>query len=282
MSSRTIFTAMIVFPPAKINIGLFVTEKRQDGYHLIQSVFAPVPLTDALEVIPNERDSPRLFLHGNPIPGDISQNLVLKAWYLLNKEKQIPGVDFHLLKHIPTGAGLGGGSSDGAYALRILNDLFSLDLSKEQLAKRASLLGSDCPFFIEDSPALVTGTGEIVQPLEFSLKPLWIVILHNGLHISTAEAFGWINPSKANNVLQEEIMSHPPNAWADKVWNDFEKSVISRHPEIGEMLEELRNAGAEYVQMSGSGSAVFGIFNEEPSVRELRKPERFCFCGQWK
>ncbi|MEZ5173569.1 MAG: 4-(cytidine 5'-diphospho)-2-C-methyl-D-erythritol kinase [Bacteroidia bacterium] len=257
---------MVVFPPVKINLGLYVTKRREDGFHNIESIFVPVAFTDVLEVVENDRDEFRLFMSGLPVPGDADSNLVRKAYDILNEQFALPGVDCYLHKIVPTGAGLGGGSSDGAFMLRLLKAKFDLPISNEQLMKHAATLGSDCPFFIQDSACNVKGRGEILEPAGFSLRNKWIVLINPGIHVSTRQAFGLIEPNTAPAGWMEKLISAPYTAWQKLAVNDFEAPVKRLYPEIADILESLKKAGAFYVSMTGSGSTCYGIFHQSPDV----------------
>ena len=239
---------MVAFPPCKINLGLNILRKRNDGYHDIETCFFPVPWTDILEVIPSKEFS--FTVSGNPIPG--GDNLCVKAYELL----QTPPAKIHLHKIIPMGAGLGGGSSDAAWTLRLLNDVFSLGLNKEQLKQYAAQIGSDCAFFIDDIPMIGTRRGEVLRPANIDLKGKYIVIVKPDIHVSTAEAYSSVVPMESDFNLDD----------LQSLKNDFEPSVFKRYPEIASIKKSLYDLGAVYAQMSGSGSAVFGIFNTPPSL----------------
>jgi len=255
---------MIVFPPCKINLGLYVTGKRSDGFHSIESLFVPVPLTDVLEVVLNEKDGIEWSSTGLDIPGDQANNLCVRAYHLLRNDFNIGGVKAHLHKLIPMGAGLGGGSSDAAYMLMCLNKLFQLELSNDILKGYAARLGSDCPFFIEEKISFVSGRGEVLEPIEFSLKGKYIVIIHPHVHMSTAEAYSLLSPKPANNDLRN-IANFPTDEWMDLISNDFEAPIAQKHSIISLVKNELLKQGAFYAAMSGSGSSVFGLFDEEVS-----------------
>ncbi|MFM2286221.1 MAG: hypothetical protein RLZZ543_1718 [Bacteroidota bacterium] len=256
---------MIVFPPCKINIGLYITAKRPDGYHAISSLFYPIQLCDALEVVPSDgpKGSYAFTSSGLPIPGDSSSNLVIKAYELLHQHYSLPAVSIHLHKKIPMGAGLGGGSSDGAWMLRLLNDLFELNCSKETLCAFAAQLGSDCPFFIYDGPCAVSGRGEVLEdsPLDLSNYHFWIV--NPGIHVSTRDAFASVPIQSAPEYWMNDVQ-HPPQHW--KMINAFEAGVSIKFPEIACVKQQLINEGALYAAMTGSGSSVFGIFEKTPAI----------------
>lgn len=258
---------MIAFPPSKINIGLNIIRKRPDGYHDLATCFYPVQWCDILEILP--WDSLSFQSSGLPIPGDELQNLCLKAYHLLRKDFDFPPIRIHLHKIIPMGAGLGGGSSDGAWTLRLINDMFSLGIPKSKLKEYASMLGSDCAIFIEDAPAIGSSRGEVLTPTSLSLKGKYIVIVKPDVHVSTAEAFAGIIPTQPTQELQSVIESLPIEKWKDVVKNDFEVSVFKKYPVIHEVKQKLYSSGAQYASMSGSGSAVFGIFDREVDPRSV-------------
>jgi 4-diphosphocytidyl-2-C-methyl-D-erythritol kinase len=252
---------MVAFPPCKINLGLNVLHKRPDGYHALETCFYPVPWTDILEIIPADKLT---FTHsGNPIPGSSDDNLCLKAYHLLKKDFDLPPVSIHLHKVIPTGAGLGGGSSDGAYTLRILNDRFGLNIPASRLAAYAASLGSDCAFFTQDSPQLGTGRGEILTDINLSLKGKFLMLVKPDIHVSTAEAYAGVTPAAPARSIPSIVGHEPLPAWKRTLKNDFEASVFTKYPIIAGLKETLYRAGAAYASMSGSGAAVFGIFEQE-------------------
>ena len=262
---------MITFPLAKINLGLNVVERRPDGYHNLQTVFMPVPLTDALEVyemdaaFPSEVDCD-LKVTNIAVEGDEQRNLVVRAYNMLKAEfPQMPRVHAHLRKDIPTQAGMGGGSSDCAAMLLLLNRMFSLGLTQQQLIDRAAQLGADCPIFILNRPAYAEGIGEKLTPIELSLQDYYLAIVRPNIPVPTKEAFSRIKPHMpAKNCL--DIVRQPIDTWRHELVNDFEKSVFALHPEIGAVKQRLYDLGAVYAAMSGSGSALFGIFKKEPAL----------------
>ena len=292
---------MVSFPHCKINLGLRILRKREDGYHDLESVFYPLPVEDVLEVISiNDRsqdsgvrsrepiqqsgpDSP-LTTHHSPswildtgtlrfnqtgleIDGNPEDNLCTKAYYLLKKEfPLLPSIQMHLHKNIPMGAGLGGGSADAAFVLKQLNSTFNLNLTTEQLITYASQLGSDCPFFIIDKPCWATGRGELMEPLHLDLSAYSFMIVSPGLHISTSWAFSMIKTSDSSSSIKE-IIQKPVITWKDELVNDFEAPVFNKHPEIKIIKEVLYQKGAIYASMTGSGSSVFALFpkNQLPS-----------------
>lgn len=250
---------MITFPNAKINLGLNIVSKREDGYHNIESCFYPIPWHDSLEVI--EAASFAFYSYGLGIPGDTSSNLCVKAYKLLKADFDIPPIEIHLLKNIPMGAGLGGGSADGAFTLKMLNDIFSLNLTNPQLENYALQLGSDCPFFIKNQPAIATGRGEQLEPIDLNLSGYYLAIHNPGIHISTKEAYSGVKP-KESKISVSEIVQRPIEQWKDLLRNDFEASIFPNHPEIEKLKNEMYDEGAIYASMTGSGSTVFGIFRK--------------------
>jgi len=272
---------MIVFPNIKINLGLSITEKRPDGYHNLETVFYPVALEDALEIraLPEADKKITLHQYGMEITGNPEDNLVAKAYSLLDKEFHLPPVEIHLYKHIPSGAGLGGGSSDAAFMLKLLNGHFHLNLSEEQLEIYAATLGADCAFFIKNKPVYAEGIGNIFSPIELSLKGYQIMIVKPDVFVSTREAFANIHPHHPEYPVKE-VIRRPVAEWKDTLINDFEASVFPQHPVIGEIKQELYNQGAIYASMSGSGSSVFGLFAPDAALPEInRESNSFCFKG---
>ncbi len=254
---------MVVFPHAKINLGLHVTGKRNDGYHNIETVFYPVPLSDVLEAVEDTSSSGKINL---AVTGNDSlhanDNLCVKAYELLKRDFKIPSVKAHLHKIIPTGAGLGGGSADAAFMLKLLNKLFELKLSKDELKKYALELGSDCPFFVEGKPVYATGKGEVMEAIELSIKDYFICFVKPPVNVSTVEAYKIVMPQKPQTALLSAIQQSP-GEWKDLITNDFEVPVFKKYPVIETIKEKLYAAGALFALMSGSGSAVYGIFNRE-------------------
>ena len=260
---------MIVYPNCKINLGLNVVRKRTDGYHDLETVFYPVPLTDKLEAtVGNEADGTcSLSLSGNPIEGNAADNLIVKAYNLLAADHRLPHVDFDLEKHIPSQAGLGGGSSDATYTLRLLNELCQLHLDSPTLQRYAARLGADCAFFVTAEPSFATGIGDILTPMADEcahLKGLYLLIVKPSVAISTAQAFSFVKPQPPI-IRCKEVVAQPIDEWRDRLGNDFEVSIFNIHPEIRSIKQQLYSMGATYAQMSGSGSAFFGIFNEAPT-----------------
>ena len=274
---------MVVFPPAKLNLGLHITGKRDDGFHDLESVFLPIDWSDILEVVLDEKVPPgqaRFEWTGLAIPGDTVNNLVTRAHKRLAEAFDLPGVSIHLHKVLPMGGGVGGGSADGTYTLRALHEVCNLGLSHDALMAHAAALGSDCPFFVQDAPALVRGRGEIVEPLQgdLPLRGWWVVVANPGIHISTAEAFGDVTPTPRSTDWNA-LSTLPVNAWRDVIQNDFEVGARQRHPQIGRLIDALIEADAAYAQMTGSGSTVFGLFEKEKDAREASRLTRAQFCG---
>jgi 4-diphosphocytidyl-2-C-methyl-D-erythritol kinase len=255
---------MISFPNAKINLGLHVIRKRDDGFHDIETVFFPVPLCDTLEIYSSSMDDASLNLYGAPLSGE-GDNLCMKAYKLLKREFDLPPVEMHLLKHIPAGAGLGGGSSDAAQTLIILNDIFKLDISFAELERLAVLLGSDCPFFIRNKPVFAFGKGEQFEDIDLDLSGKYIKLVKPDIHISTPSAYAMIKPVEGR-PSPREIIQKPIHEWRGLLINDFEEPIFKKYPEIKSIRDEMYQQGAVYASMSGSGSAVYGIFNDAPSI----------------
>jgi 4-diphosphocytidyl-2-C-methyl-D-erythritol kinase len=261
---------MIVFPNAKINIGLNVVSKREDGFHNIETIFYPIKLSDALEFA--EADETRLSNSGIQIESDQKDNLIIKAYGILKANFNLPNLKFHLHKIIPFGAGLGGGSSDAAFTLKMLNEYFNLRLSLEELEDYAGQIGADCPFFIRNKPTFATGIGNKFHKLELDLADYEIIILKPNISVSTPEAYKNVIPRNPKYRLTE-IVKTPIDDWKNLIVNDFEKSVFSKYPQIAELKQLLYVLGANYASMSGSGSAVFGIFRHLPTELENKIPE---------
>jgi len=263
---------MIGFPNAKINIGLNITEKRADNFHNLETVFFPVNWCDALEFVISEKVE--FSGSGIVIGGDSESNLVMKAYRLLKHDFDLPALKIHLHKEIPFGAGLGGGSSDGACMLTMLNKEFELGLSTSELESYAARLGSDCAFFIRNAPAFASGRGEIMEPIQLSLNNWFILIIKPPVEVSTAKAFQWIVPAKPENSLKL-LVELPVQQWKDTIVNQFEDSVFQYYPEIKKLKDQLYDSGAVYASMSGSGSAVFGLFKDLPTDLNMLFPAPF-------
>lgn len=256
---------MVIFPNCKINLGLHITRKRPDGFHELETVFYPVPLKDILEVVSST--TLQFQSTGLDIPGNPASNLCLKAYQLLKEDfPQLPPVQMHLHKIIPMGAGLGGGSADGAFALRLLNQKYQLNLSTEQLIEYAAKLGSDCPFFIMNTACYATGRGEILTPIHLDLSSYRFVIVHPGIHINTKWAFEQIQPNLPSRSIKE-IIQLPIQEWKNHLSNDFELPIKQLYPAIEAIKLALYNDGAIYASMSGSGSAVFGIYPTNATIQ---------------
>lgn len=253
---------MVTFPNAKINLGLLITEKRSDGFHNLQSCFYPVGWTDALELIPASETA--FSSTGLPIPGEPMQNLCVKAYDLLRRAFDMPPVHIHLQKNVPIGAGLGGGSADAAFTLRLLNDRFALNLSVDQLENYARQLGSDCAFFVQNRPVYCVEKGDVFQDIDLSLSGYYIVLIYPNLAISTAEAYARIRPQQPERPLAD-LLTQPITTWRDTVRNDFEASLFPAYPVLASVKEQLYEAGAVYASMSGSGSTLYGIFDAPPT-----------------
>jgi 4-diphosphocytidyl-2-C-methyl-D-erythritol kinase len=257
---------MIAFPHAKINLGLSIISKRPDGFHNLETVFYPLPLRDALEIVPSDRN---LFVQtGLKIPGSQHDNLVFKAYRLL--EKQYPDIrplEIHLHKIIPLGAGLGGGSSDAAKTLQLINRFFDLKIPSDTLSTYATELGSDCAFFMQTAPCFATGRGEILEPITLDLSNYSWLLIHPNIHINTAWAFSSIRTSLPKYKLRHSI-SNPIKNWINTISNDFELPVFEAHPQLQIIKNTLYDAGALYASMTGSGSTIYGIF-EKSGIPEI-------------
>ena len=268
---------MISFPNAKINLGLNIVEKRSDGYHNLSSCFYPVPLNDILEI----NSSPKFDFNisGIPISGNQNENLVVKAYKLLKKDFNLPVVAIHLHKNIPMEAGLGGGSSDGAFALKMLNEFFDLYLDDSVLADYAGMLGSDCPFFVYNEPMMVTGRGEQMSALKVDLSGYYICILKPQLSISTKEAYRTIIPANPEYSINSVICSKPVSDWEGLIKNDFETALLEKYSELSGLKKKLYKMGAEYASLTGSGSAMYGLFKDEPILEKDIEQKYFNWVG---
>jgi 4-diphosphocytidyl-2-C-methyl-D-erythritol kinase len=271
---------MIIFPNCKINLGLRITGKRTDGYHNIETIFYPVPLNDALEIIQatdTQAAAETTFTQtGTLVDGDEKDNLCIKAYHLLKKDfTQLSAVKIHLHKAIPMGAGLGGGSADAAFTLQLLNDKFNLQLSTDQLLSYALILGSDCPFFILNKPCYASGRGEIMEPINLDLTGYQLLVVNPGIHVNTGWAFAQL--TLANNKTAsslQSIIAAPVASWKNELVNDFEQPVFRQHPTIADIKKELYQQGALYASMSGSGSTVYGLFEKIPD-NSFHFPENY-------
>lgn len=258
---------MVCFPPSKINLGLRVIKRRDDGYHDIETCFYPLPWHDILEIIPSKTMS---FTNtGIAVPGQHDDNLCLKAYYMLQEEFDLPPVDLHLHKIVPMGAGLGGGSSDAANTLLLLNDLFNLGISITELEIYAANLGSDCPYFISAKPIVGTGRGEILNPIHISLHGKFMVVVKPDVHVSTKDAYKGVRPGDSGSSIAEIIKRNDIPDWKELLVNDFEVSIFQQFPIIQKIKDDLYSNGAIYASMSGSGAAVFGIFDSSIDLRKI-------------
>lgn len=262
---------MLTFPNAKINLGLNITEKRPDGYHNLETVFYPIPIEDALEITelqgaPGEKF--RLHQAGLEIAGEADNNLVVKAYKLLDEQFHLPPTNIHLFKHIPSGAGLGGGSADAAFMLKLLNEQFGLALTDDALEEYAARLGADCAFFIKNRPVYAEGIGNLFSPITLSLKGYRLWLVKPDIFVSTRDAFARIKPRRPQASLRE-MVKLPVEEWKACMVNDFEESVFPQFPAIGEIKEEMYRQGAVYASMSGSGSSVYGLFKADAEVPEV-------------
>lgn len=253
---------MILFPPAKINLGLHVLDKRPDGYHNIDSCMISIPVFDVLEILPSQDF--QFKQSGLKIDGDLSSNLIYKAFNLMVERFQIPPVYIHIQKHIPMGAGLGGGSSNATSTLTALNQLFHLGISNQELMELSAELGSDCAFFVEGGTQISSGRGEVLSPVELHLNGMFMKVVFPGIHVSTQLAFENIDLTP-NKTKVSSILEQPVDSWKMDLKNDFESSVFNQYPELKEIKQNLYLEGASYVSMSGSGSAIYALYKEEPA-----------------
>jgi len=249
---------MINFPTCKINLGLHILKRREDGYHDIETLMLELPFNDILELV--ESNEPAFTASGLEIPG--SGNLVLDAVAEFKKHKSIPSLAFHLHKLIPMGGGLGGGSSDAAFALKLMRDQYAPEIGNDQLCEMASKIGSDCAFFINGGLQFATGRGEVLTPLTFSLKNKYVVLVNLGIHVSTKEAFEGVTPKNDRTPLKA-VLEKPIHTWKEELVNDFEQPIFAKYPELAHIKNELYEHGAVYAAMTGSGSTLFGIFESE-------------------
>ncbi len=267
---------MIAFPNAKINLGLHILSRRTDGYHNLETVFYPVNIKDAVEIVENyDAAAPQVLwsASGIDVPGNIDSNLCLKAFHLIKKDfPHLPPSKLHLHKNIPMGAGLGGGSANGAFTLKVINEKFNLKIQEKKLQEYALQLGSDCPLFINNKPAIARGRGEILSTLPLNLYKYKILLVNPGITISTAWAFNHITIIDEKQEPVENLIQQPVTEWKNRLVNDFEKAVFSAYPQIKEIKEKLYHQGALYASMSGSGSSVYGIFEKEV---QLNFPETY-------
>lgn len=270
---------MVAFPNCKINLGLNIVRKRDDGFHDLETVFYPLPICDVLEVIHDRAPVTDISFSssGLPVQGALSDNLCIRAYRLLKQDfPDLPPVAMHLHKAIPMGAGLGGGSSDAAFVLKMLNEKFNLGVSAEKLKEYALALGSDCPFFLHNKPCFASGRGEALDPIELDLSAYSFLVIHPGIHVNTGWAFSQLTPAPPKKPVKE-IISQPVSTWKQELVNDFETPVFSAHPQIGALKEKMYAAGAIYASMSGSGSTVFGIFEKDADLSSFRAEQGSVF-----
>ena len=270
---------MITYPNAKINIGLNVVEKRKDGYHNLETIFYPINLLDAVEIKTiqgtESENGYQLKVSGTVLDGGPDDNLVVKAYKKLKKDFQLPPINIFVYKHIPTGAGLGGGSADAAFTIKMLDEMFNLGLSTEKMEEYASEIGADCAFFIKNKPAFATGIGNEFKETEVNLKGKYILLVKPDIFVSTKDAYANVVPQKPEYDLNE-LVKQPIGEWKKYIKNDFEASVFQKYPEIAAIKDKMYDIGAEYSSMSGSGSAVYGIFNDAISHVEEIFAGYFC------
>lgn len=278
---------MIVFPNAKINLGLNIVGKRTDGYHDLETVFYPIPLCDALEIkkmddaFPSSEDCD-LKVTGNAVDCNELDNLVVKAYQLIARDYKLPRIHAHLYKRIPMQAGLGGGSSDAAFMIRLLDERFRLNMGQSLMERYAARLGADCAFFIRNEISFARGKGEILEPADTpqgNLKDYWIAVVKPAVSVSTAQAFAKITPHQPE-ICCRDIVRRNIGEWRELLHNDFEESVFPVYPELADIKQKLYAKGAAYAQMSGSGSSLFGIFYDQPFGIEELFPDCFTFTAQ--
>lgn len=258
---------MVTFPNAKINIGLDILSRRTDGYHNIESVMIPVPWRDILEIVPSKAEESTLTITGREVDCPTEKNLVMKAYWAMAQEYNLPPVDIFLHKVIPDGAGLGGGSADAAFTITALNELFKLNLSNEKMATIAQGIGADCPFFIYNTPMLATGIGTDFKKVEIDLRRYKVLIVKPAVSVPTAQAYAGVTPSQPQRHI-EELIKMPVNRWQNAIKNDFEHSIFPLHPIVERIKGKIIDMGAEYASMSGSGSAVYGLFKADKLSEE--------------
>ena len=278
---------MILFPTAKINLGLNIVEKRSDGYHNIETIFYPIPLCDALEIKNMDENFPSttdcdLKITGNQLEGNEQDNLVVKAYQLLKRDFKLPRIHIHLYKQIPSQAGLGGGSSDAAFMIKLLDERFRLNLGYAEMERYAANLGADCAFFIRNEAAFAEAIGSNLSPmdeLQTLLQSYYIGIVKPPVAVSTQEAYAHVVPQRPATCCKD-IVKQPVETWKDELKNDFETSVFKNHPQLKEIKEELYRQGACYASMSGSGSSLYGLFKENPKDFSSSFPNCYTFAGE--
>jgi 4-diphosphocytidyl-2-C-methyl-D-erythritol kinase len=266
---------MITFPSAKINIGLNIIKKRNDGYHNLETIFYPIKIKDALEII--ESSEMGFETSGIAIPGQSSDNLCLKAYDLLKKDFDLPNINIHLHKKIPIGAGLGGGSADAAFFIKLVNDKFNLALTESKMQDYCRKLGADCAFFIQNKPVYAFDKGDVFEAIDLDLSNYHLTLVMPAVHVSTAEAYNGVNP-KQPSISLKELIKLPLAEWQGKITNDFEEHILNNHPQIAKVKTDLLAAGALFALMSGSGASVYGIF-EKPVDLSLLEKENLVFNG---
>lgn len=267
---------MITFPNAKINLGLNIVNRRADGYHDLETVFYPIDLTDVLEIVPGAGDDATLSCYGRPVDCPVEKNLVMKAYRLMQREYGVPAVDMHLYKHIPDGAGLGGGSSDAAHVMTMLNEMFGLGIDNATLAAHAATLGADCAFFIYNTPMMATGIGDVLTPAQVDLKGKYLLLAKPDVSVPTREAYARVTP-EPSQLSPAQVVSWPLQQWDGVLKNDFEPSVFAAHPELWAMKMAMLESGAQYACMSGSGSSIVGIYDSATLAEAARDKFADCF-----
>lgn len=261
---------MVTFPNAKINLGLNIVERRDDGYHNLETVFYPIALTDVLEIVPAHGKESTLTTYGNPVDCPVEKNLVMKALRLMQQHYNVPEVDIYLYKHIPDGAGLGGGSSDASSTMLMLNEIFNLGIDKGEMASLAASIGADCPFFIYNQPMMATGIGDILTPIDLSLKGLFLFLVKPNVSVPTKVAYSRVTPIPSTSNLLTDLAADV-RLWSGVVKNDFEPSVFAAFPELAQIKTTIEKGGALYASMSGSGSSIFGVFDDVNMAENMKK-----------
>jgi 4-diphosphocytidyl-2-C-methyl-D-erythritol kinase len=270
---------MILYPNAKINLGLQILEPRNDGFHNLETVFIPIGLSDILEFIKSKGNNTNITVSGLKIDSDQDENIVFQAWQHMHNRFNIPAIDIYLHKIIPVGAGLGGGSSDAAFMLKGLNNYFECGASVTDLENIACKLGSDCAFFIRNIAAIGTGRGEVLEPIDLSLVGYRILLVNPGIFINTREAYANVKSFRRKESLKR-LLNQPVSGWQHMIINDFEEFVFKKYPEIENIKNELIKVGASYAAMSGSGSTVYGIFDQSSRLEEIA--EKFSQYFTWQ
>ncbi|NLZ73050.1 MAG: 4-(cytidine 5'-diphospho)-2-C-methyl-D-erythritol kinase [Bacteroidales bacterium] len=270
---------MITFSNAKINIGLNIVSKRSDGYHNLETVYYPIPIEDSIEIHLNKKQNApiTLYTYGKKIEGEIADNLIIKVYNLIKKDFDIPCLNVYLSKNIPSGAGLGGGSSNAAFMLKLLNRHFNLNIPIKKLEKYAKRLGADCPFFIQNKPVFAQGIGDLFSPIDLDLKDYNVVIIKSDLFISTQKAFSKVQIQKPKNPLLDCI-NLPIHKWKKYISNDFENSVFPIYPELKEIKKYLYESGALFASMSGSGPSIYGIYSKENDLPDFSMFKEHYIC----